>query len=355
MTISIKDSPISKLVMFSPQVSIWSGTLKIDRDLDYKDIASTLPPQQFASDGRKNLVDQKYLAGPRKLRKRLERLLKTEGFSLIGDCVAVNEDRAVTVLNELPKLEAEFIAEVDSFIAFLQSAYMEQVDKAPVEWKELLMKGRLTADEVRKRFAFKVGVFKITAPAENDADPINAHFANTIMVNATPRLMEDVAAEARDIFFNSFMVPVEPSNPKGKRRFKDSVTQATVKQVTRLVEKLSDYSFLDARVYPTVTSLRVILSSLPFTGPLNAQQTSTCSTVLRQLMDPETTLGIGEAFAANPNAPQLPTTPAQPTLFAGSTTAQPATYSDIPSVEPAVMVANQSLSQSRRQLFSQNI
>ncbi|WP_164735718.1 hypothetical protein, partial [Xanthomonas euvesicatoria] len=83
--------------------------------------------------------------------------------------------------------------------------------------------------------------------------------------------------------------------------------------------------------------------------------TSTCSTVLRQLMDPETTLGIGEAFAANPNAPQLPTTPAQPTLFAGSTTAQPATYSDIPSVEPAVMVANQSLSQSRRQLFSQNI
>lgn len=355
MTISIKDSPISKLVMFSPQVSIWSGTLKIDREQDYRDIASTLPPQQFASDGRKNLVHQKYLAGPRKFRKQLERLLKSQGFSLIGDCVAVNEDRAKTVLDALPALEAGFNAEVESLIGSLQAAYEDQVDKAPVEWKELLMKGRLTEDEVRKRFSFKVGVFKITAPAEDDTNPINAHFANTIMENATPRLMEEVAAEARDIFFTSFCVPVDPNNPKGKRRFKDSVTQASVKQLNKLVDKLSDYAFLDARVYPTVTSLRIILSDLPATGPLNAQQTSTCTTVLRQLMEPETTLGIGEAFAANPDAPQLSSPPAQTNLFAGQSTAELVTQEDTPTVDPAVMGAANSLSQSRRKIFSSTL
>ena len=355
MTISIKDSPIGKLVMFSPQVSIWSGTLKIDRNLDYKDIASTLPPQQFASDGRKNLVDQKHLAGPRKVRKRIERLLKTQGFTLIGDCVAVNEDRAATVLNELPKLEDDFNSEVETFIQNLQSAYEKQVEKAPPEWKALLKEGRMTEDEVRKRFSFKVGVFKITAPADDDSDPINAHFANTIMVNATPRLMEEVASEAREIYFTSFMVPVDPSKPKGKRRFRESITQANVKQVVKLVEKLGDYAFLDVRVFPTVSSLRVILSNLPSTGPLNAQQTSTVTTVLRQLMDPETTLGIGEAFAANPDAHQPIPQPAQTNLFAGTPAVQPEAQSDLPSVDAAVIGAQQSLSQSRRKLFSQTL
>lgn len=354
MTISIKDSPISKLVMFSPQVSIWSGTLKIDRNLDYKDIASALPPQALASDGRKNLVDQKELAGPRKFRKQLERLLKNHGFSLIGDCVAVSEDRSAAVLNALPEIEKEFNASVEAFISGLQDAYAKQVKNAPDEWKELLVKGRLAEDEVRKRFSFKVGVFKITAPADDDTNPINSHFANTIMVNATPRLMEEVASEAREIYFSSFMVPVDPGNPKGKRRFKDSITQATVKQVNKLVDKLSDYAFLDARVFPTVTSLRVILSNLPSTGPLNAQQTSTCSTVLRQLMEPDATLGIGEAFAANPDTQQQ-TIPAQSNLFIASVADQPASPIDMPTVEPAVIGAAQSLPQSRRKLFSQTL
>lgn len=314
MTISVKDSPISKLVMFSPQVSLWSGTLKIDRELDLKDIASALPPHALASDGRKNLVDQKFLAGPRKVRKRLERLLKSEGFSLIGDCFAVNEEKAAVVMQDLPKLEADFTQEVDALISDLDKAYEEQVDKAPIEWKALLVQGRLSADEVRKRFSFKVGVFKIAAPAEDASNPMNAHFGNTIMATATPRLMDDVASEARDIFFGSFMVPVDPAEPKGKRRFRDSVTQATVKQVTRLLDKLGDYSFLDVRVHPTVCSLRLILNSLPATGPLNAQETSTCSTILKQLMDPESILGIGEAFAANP-PPEPIAPPTQAGLF----------------------------------------
>src|SRR5690606_248530 len=201
MTISVNNSPLSQLVMFSPQISIWSGTLKIDRELDLKSIASSLPPQALASDGRKNLVDQKFLAGPRKLRKRLERLLKNEGFSLIGDCFAVNEERAVNVLNELPKLEADFANEVDTLIHNLEQAYTEQVDKAPQEWKALLVQGRLTADEVRKRFSFKVVVFKITAPPHDTGNPMNQHFTNTSVETATPRLMDDIAAEARDIFF----------------------------------------------------------------------------------------------------------------------------------------------------------
>lgn len=353
MTISVNNSPLSQLVMFSPQVSIWSGTLKIDRELDLKDIASSLPPQTLASDGRKNLVDQKFLAGPRKLRKRLERLLKNEGFSLIGDCFAVNEERAANVLNELPKLEADFANEVESLIHNLEQAYTEQVDKAPQEWKALLVQGRLTADEVRKRFSFKVGVFKITAPTDDMANPMNQHFTNTIMETATPRLMDDIAAEARDIFFTSFMVPVDPEKPKGKRQFKDSITQATVKSVTRLLDKLADYSFLDVRVHPTVLSLRSILDSLPSTGPLNAQQTSTCSTILRQLMDPESILGIGEAFAANPSA-QTPTKPAQPALFAQAGSCVP---SATPTSSPAPVVKQaspKSLAGARRRLFATN-
>ena len=351
MTISVQDSPINKLVMFSPQVSIWSGTLKITRELDYKDIASTLPPQHLASDGRKNLVDQKVLAGPRKVRKRIERLLKTEGFSLIGDCVAIKEERAVAVLQKLPDLEREFNAEVEEIIQSLEKAYAEQVDKAPAEWKALLIEGRLSADEVRNRFSFKVGVFKIAAPAADENDPMNAHFANTIMVNAVPRLMEDIAAEAREIFFGSFMVPVDPLDPKGKRRFKDSVNQATVKQVVKLLDKLGDYSFLDARVHPTVTSLRSILSSLPMTGPLNTQQTITCGTILREMMNSESILGIGEAFVSNPAATTTPP-PAQPALFTQDVSpAQPEASYDDTAASPA-NTAGSSLGQARRKLFA---
>lgn len=353
MSISVNNSPLSQLVMFSPQVSIWSGTLKIDRDLDLKNIASSLPPQALASDGRKNLVDQKFLAGPRKLRKRLERLLKAEGFSLIGDCFAVNEERAASVLTGLPKLEAEFAQEVDNLIHKLDEAYAEQVNKAPEEWKNLLVQGRLTADEVRKRFSFKVGVFKITAPNEDASNPMNQHFANTIMETATPRLMDDIASEARDIFFTSFMVPVDPSKPKGKRHFKDSITQAAIKSISRLLDKLADYSFLDVRVHPTVLSLRSILDNLPSTGPLNAQQTSTCSTVLRQLMDPESILGIGEAFVANPNAQASPK-PAQPVLFQQEADSQqPMTTTPSPTagVSPR---ASKGLAGARRKLFANN-
>lgn len=354
MTISVNDSPLSKLVMFSPQVSIWSGTLKINRELDYKSIASSLPPQSLASDGRKNLVDQKFLAGPRKLRKRLERLLKSEGFSLIGDCFAVSEEKAASVLQELPKLEADFANEVDTLILQLNAAYDEQVNKAPEEWKALLVQGRLSPDEVRQRFAFKVGVFKITAPTDNASDPINAHFTDTILATATPRLMDDIASEAREIYFGSFMVPVDPSNPKGKRRFKDSITQATVKQVTRLLDKLGDYSFLDARVHPTVNSLRMILDGLPVSGPLNAQETSTCSTILKQLMDPESTLGIGEAFAANPS-PEPSTAPAQSGLFSQAASSPLPTQPTQQPTSPqtgAVPGALKGLAGARRRVFA---
>jgi len=350
MTISIKDSPISKLVMFSPQVSIWSGTLKIDRELDLKSIADTLPPQDVASDGRKNLVDQKFLGGPRALRKRLERLLKTSGFTLIGDCIAVNEERAASVLQDLPKMEAEFAMAVDDLIHNLDDAYQKQVDRAPPEWKDLLVQGRLPAEEVRKRFAFKVGVFKIAAPSDDVNDPMTAHFANTIMATATPRLMEDVASEARDILVTQFMTPVDPSKPKGKRRFKETIPQSTVKSVVRLIDKLSDYSFLDVRVHPTVCSLRMILTGLPATGSLNTQETSTCSTVLRQLMDPESILGIGEAFAANPSA--FITPPAQPGLFVQDvSTQQPTTPPTSPS-SGASPGASRGLSGARRKLFA---
>ncbi|QRD62754.1 hypothetical protein H8Z72_23325 (plasmid) [Xanthomonas citri pv. citri] len=350
MTISVKDSPISKLVMFSPQVSIWSGTLKIDRELDLKTIADTLPPQDVASDGRKNLVDQKFLGAPRALRKRLERLLKTSGFSLIGDCIAVNEERAASVLQELPKLEAEFAIAVDDLIDKLDEAYQKQVDRAPPEWKTLLVQGRLTADEVRKRFAFKVGVFKIAAPSDDVNDPMTAHYANTIMVTATPRLMEDIAAEAREMLLTQFMTPVDPSAPKGRRRFKETIPQATVKSVARLIDKMSDYSFLDVRVHPTVCSLRMILTGLPATGSLNAQDTNTCSTILRQLMDPESILGIGEAFAANPGVVVAP--PAQAGLFPQTAPPQqPSTQPTSPSAG-ARLGAPKGLSGARRKVFA---
>ncbi|WP_440986287.1 DUF3150 domain-containing protein (plasmid) [Xanthomonas sontii] len=350
MTISVKDSPISKLVMFSPQVSIWSGTLKIDRELDLKNIAAALPPHEVASDGRKNLVDQKFLGGPRALRKRLERLLKTSGFSLIGDCFAVNEQRAASVLQELPKLEAEFAQAVDEIIANLDDAYQKQVDKAPPEWKDLLVQGRLTADEVRKRFAFKVGVFKIAAPSDDVNDPMTAHYANTIMVTATPRLMEDVAADAREILVTQFMTANDAGAAKGKRRFKESIPQATVKSVARLIDKLSDYSFLDVRVHPTVCSLRMILSGLPTTGNLNAQETSTCSTVLRQLMDPESILGIGEAFASNPSAFVPP--PAQAGLFTETDSHQQPSTPSASMSTLATPGTPKGLGSARRKLFA---
>lgn len=304
----VHTDPLQGLVIFTTDIRIWSGGVKLTREEDLSNVKDNLPPTAMVSDGRKNLVKTTALAPFHAIRKKLERLLTRQGFRLMADAHGIPETESEAVMKEIDVLEQEFNDLIPAFLNDLPRHYEEQIEEFP-EWREVLEAGRLKEANVASRLKFSIGVYKITSPDPNNtSSKLNRQYANVIN-SAVPALLNDIAAKAQALL----------NGPIGQRV---CVTQAQHGSVRRLVERLNAFSFLDHRVGPTADALIGMLDCVPHTGPLSPGNSAVLKIVVESLADPETVL---QEYASDPSDAQqaAPAPAGHPTLAAApaSTTA----------------------------------
>jgi hypothetical protein len=264
------------LVIFTADLRIWSGGVKLTREEDLSTVKHELPPIALVTDGRKYLVKPAVLAPFHAIRKRLERLLSKRGFRLMADGFAVPESESEQTIAEIDALEREFADLVPEFLSKLPSYYEELIGEYPA-WRDVLERGRLSDATVASRLKFAVGVYKITSPdPDNVHSPLNRQYTNVIN-GAVPALLNDVAEKAQALL----------KGPIGQRV---CVTQAQHSSVRRLVERLNAFAFLDYRVGPAADALMGMLGCVPQTGPLSAGNSAVLKIVVESLSDPDTVL-----------------------------------------------------------------
>jgi len=271
---------LTGLVLYHPLIEIWSGTVRVHRDDDLAQAAEHLPPSTIVSDGRKRLVRKETLRTLLAIRKRVDRLLHSKGFTFMGG-IAVPESRCQEIEDQLPKLEVEFAQALDVLCANLQKEQASLRDEFP-EWADMLKRSELSEQVVRSRCSFRVVPLRV-APPDSSISASAAKRFDSIAGAALPVLLKDVAADAEVIYRDSF---------KGKSR----VSAKTAAMVERLVEKLQAFSFLDPRVAPMSSALLANMQSIPSTGYLSIPETASVVMVLNTLSDPETLLEQGASF-----------------------------------------------------------
>lgn len=332
MTITVDTTNIGGLVLYHPIIEIWSGTVKVRRDVDLADASSSLPPPEIISDGRKRLVPTDPLKPLLNVRKGVERLLKGVGFPFMGG-VAIPESETSHVEAELPKLQQAFSDALDDLCANLDLWYARLEAQHP-QWQGLLRASRLTPSEVRSRCKFDIAAFKAAMPdasASREASQRFGRFAEA----AFPDLLKDIAGRAQAMLDTSFSGRVE-------------VTQRQVTPVRNLVAKLDTFGFLDHRVTPMADALAAQLTLIPATGPLDPAQTSMVVSMLKTLSDPEAILANGEELAKRASAslpaiqtvsPALTALPTQQEAPTQAPNAEAAAQEQQPTVAPAAVEA----------------
>jgi hypothetical protein len=263
------------LVLYYPDLQIWSGTVQVRRDEDYGSAVGDLPPLELVSDGRKRLVPTAPLKSLLNVRKGVEWLLNGVGFPFMGG-VAVPAAKATEVEAELPKLQQAFHEGVEELCDKLEHWYDVQENKYP-EWGGILHTARLSEQRVRSRCRFDVVAIKASAP---DTNPDAANRFDRFASGAFPALVTDISKRAGKLVAETF-VP-------GKE-----VTQRQVNLVRDLISKLGSFAFVDARVSPMVDAMRLQIDVLPKVGPINRAEAGVLINILRVLGDPELVIENG--------------------------------------------------------------
>ena len=276
MSISTSSTALDGLVLYYPIVNIWSGTVMVSRETDLAAAKDQLPPEDLVSNGRKRIVDKAVTAPLLAMRKRVERLLKEHGAPMMGG-VGVPACASATVEAGLAEIEASFYEHVETICQNLSARYLEHETLHP-GWEEMLRRSHLTEDDVRARCRFDVVAIQPSAPTSSGAESRFGRFAEA----AVPQILEDLAKRADKLLTDTF---------KGRVK----ATQRQLGAVQRLIEKLSNFSFLDPRVNPIAQSLDAQLAAMPATGTLTYSETATVKTVLKTLADPEFILAQGTA------------------------------------------------------------
>jgi len=273
--------PAEQLVIITPRIEIWSGTVQIQRDSDLKPVSGQLPPKGLVSDGRKQLIDPAPLRPLYNVRKNIERSLKEDGFTgLVGTGVALTARQAEAFIARIPEYRKAFEEAVDDLVLHLDDHYLEQEKRFPA-WAGMLASARLSESAVRGRCRFGVAIFRLAPPDPARPDSEASKLYEEMTSQALPSLLQGIGDEATALI----------GRVEGKARLRQSVAEA----IRRLVAKLKAFAFLDPRVQPAAASLTDIVSRLPMQGPLDPVQASSCLTVLKQLAKPDQILvhGVG--------------------------------------------------------------
>lgn len=281
--------PAEQLVIITPRIEVWSGTVQVQRDRDLTQVNGQLPPKGLVSDGRKALIGPEPLRPMLNVRKSIERTLKQDGFTgLVGTGIAVTADKANEFLEKVPAFKKEFDDAVQSLVDNIDQHYESQETLYP-HWAQMLKSSRLAGEEIRSRCKFSIAVFRLAAPDPTKANSAANDHYQQMTQDAVPTLLGDIARDAAELM------------PRFEG--KSSVKQTQVVPVWRLVDKLLNFAFLDPRIQPSASSMRTILDGISTTGPLNPTETTLCLTILQQLAKPATLLTHGSGVIRDLKAP----------------------------------------------------
>lgn len=302
---SIKDdvlgrAPIGALVIFEPDLRIWSAQVKVKRSEDLKKVDGDLPPKKIFSEGLKPLIDLKHLAPYDAIRKRVERLLTKEGIKLPRGKYGVPPEKAVEVAEELDQIGVDFDALTPNLIANLQDYYEEHEEKYP-QWQSFLTRGRPKVEDVEKAFHYRIVVYRTAAADPNDADSIlNKRFDPD--ADAVPALLSELAQRADKLL----------DGPLGSNKV-TGVAQANT--LRTMVAKMRNFSFIDQRVGPAAKALQTMLDGVPLQGSCSIGQAAVIKLVAEILADPEQVLSLAdiEAEVDDPRQVDLSSPMPQPT------------------------------------------
>lgn len=275
--ISNNRTVLNGITLYHPMIEIWSGTVRVKRMEDLKSASDLLPPSAILSDGRKRIVRKEPLRPLLAIRKRVDRMLRASGFGFMGG-IAIPESKSSEIEAELPKLEAEFIDAVNALCSNLPAEYQILSNEFP-DWAEMLDKSRLTEDDVRSRCRFDVVSYRVAAPDQSTKASNRFH---KIVDSALPTLLKDIADDAEKMYIDSV---------QGKSR----LSSKTVAMVSRLVDKLDTFGFLDPRVAPMADALAAKLQGMPTSGFLSPADSIVVNGVLVSMTDPEALLLQGSA------------------------------------------------------------
>lgn len=281
---SIKDdvlapSTIGALVIFEPDLHIWSGQVKVQRAEDLKSIEGELPPRKIFSEGLKPLIDLKHLQPYDAVRKRVERLLTKEGIKLPRGKYGVPPSEAIRVAEELDRIGEDFDAITPDLLANLDDYYAEHEAAYP-QWSKFLSRGRPKNHEVANAIRFKIAVYRTAQADPSDPDSIlNKRFDKDN--DAVPVLLEELAKRADKLL----------DGPLGKGHA-TGVAQANA--LRAMVSKMRNFSFIDQRVGPAAKALESMLSSVPESGSCSIGHAAVIKLVAEILADPDRVLGLAD-------------------------------------------------------------
>lgn len=286
MSVNIKDSPITRLIIFTPIINVWSATVKVDRDEDLKDVKDKLPPKSLVSDGRKSLIDLRLLTPFNTIRSKVQRYLHGMGFAITPNAYAVPADKVDEVTDELNAFSKEFEDLVPDFIANLPAAFEEHIAKEP-QWRELIERNRPDPVDVKTRMVFKIGAYRMAPP---DADP-NSRLSRSFgdAIDAVPSLLGDIADSATKL--------LQGPLGTGKR-----IGHAHSNALRGLVGKLESFGFLDHRVNVAAQTLDSMLAIVPASGQLSQGNLGVLRTICQILSDPAEILAQADMDAEDDDA-----------------------------------------------------
>lgn len=270
MNINVKDSPITRLVIFTPIINVWSATVKVDRDEDLKDIKDKLPPRSLVSDGRKTLIDLKLLTPFNTIRSKVQRYLHSVGFSITPNAYAVPAEAVSEVTSQLNAFGDEFNSLVPDFLANLPNAVEEHIANEP-EWRDLIERSKPDPADVRSKLVFKIGAYRMAPPDEDPNSTLSRSFGNAI--DAVPSLLKDISESARKLL----------EGPLGTGR---RIGHAHANALRAMVGKLESFGFLDRRVNAAAETLDNMLAIVPESGQLTQGNLGVLKTVCLILADP---------------------------------------------------------------------
>lgn len=260
---------------------VWSGERAIHREADLSVVADQLPPRELMRDGVKQIVPGKFLAAIRNVAANAERAAARDGVRLLKGW-AVPEGIADQTHERLKEIQADWNDTVDMIVGDLPSAYAQQQAAHPT-WASMLKDAEMTPAQVRAAFHFSWTWVQLSAP-RTEQSALNEGY-KALGTHAFEALLKDVATPADRLLATASR--------------KDEVTQATANATRRLVSKLGNFAFLDARIQPAVEAIRETLDAIP-DGRLSQRDTFALRGVLRALVEPEKLWAYTPERAAQP-------------------------------------------------------
>jgi hypothetical protein len=260
---SMQQSILNDICLVSLNITVWQGRKALqEADLASNGIDTTLlPPAAMATLGSKRIVAPEVTAPFNALKREAARVCGRYGVKFGNSGYAVPMAKADTLCFDLNALKDLFNAAKDDMLLEYQSKLQEWVDQNPPQWKEAILASADSIDHIDRTLTFKFSMLKVEDPT------VAGNGLSEEVNDLYGQLCHEIRQMARVAFDTSF---------KGKKE----VTRRAVRPITAILEKLEALELLSPDVTLLIDDIKMTLSALPRSGPINGNDLNSLSGLL---------------------------------------------------------------------------